>query len=564
MEFSLGVSMTPTAVRLVLVEGATADGASIDHFGVPAGDGVAQRVVAAILGTRESVEEGGHQLVSIGVAWTDHASAAELRRALRVHGGEAGIADSVVLVSELHAAGSLAQAIGRVGGYERTALLFLDGSTATLAVVRTADGAVVRVHTRGLAADDSALLGMVDRLDALDEAPQALYLIGAHSDSERLRAAIAERTSLPVHAPDDAELAMARGAALASANTSRWEAATVGLAPDDDETQAAPDLTERAGAGYMAPLGYSAVPDDPADSAAGLSAESGAESDAGSDDVPEGSGGAEPGDASEQPSFLLVGSALAALFVIGMATLVIALVVTIRPAVEQRPDPGPEALTNSQAPEAVLPPSAPETIQAPTPVVQEMPRTVFVTPAPARPPAAPEPAAAPMPEVVAPAPAPAAVPAGESVPVPAAPAPVPVPAAAPVPIPVPIVVPIAPPVLPQAPLPSIRWPVRPPSATPSVPSVTSPATSPENSPATSAETPSSTQAPVTSAAVPAAPVTTPQAPAASGSASSPESAPTSGSGSASSGSGSASASSSGRSRSSTSQSPLWPYWPPGR
>ena len=227
-----------------------------------------------------------------------------------------------------------------------------------------------------MAADDSALLGMVDRLDALDEAPQALYLIGAHSDSERLRAAIAERTSLPVHAPDDAELALARGAALASANTSRWEAATVGLVPTTTKPRRRP--TSPKGLGRVTwPAGLQRGARRPGGLGRGLSAESGAGSDAGSDDVPESSGGAEPGEASEQPSFLLVGGALAALFVIGMATLVIALVVTIRPAVEQRPDPGPEALTNSQAPEAVLPPSAPETIQAPTPVVQEMPRTVF-------------------------------------------------------------------------------------------------------------------------------------------------------------------------------------------
>ena len=37
-------------------------------------------------------------------------------------------------------------------------------------------------------------------------------------------------TTLPVHTPEDADLALARGAALAAANTPRYEAATVGLA----------------------------------------------------------------------------------------------------------------------------------------------------------------------------------------------------------------------------------------------------------------------------------------------------------------------------------------------
>ena len=61
MDIVLGVSMTPSAVRMVLVEGEDADGPSLDHdaFDIPdaaaaATSGAPQQVVDAILGTQES------------------------------------------------------------------------------------------------------------------------------------------------------------------------------------------------------------------------------------------------------------------------------------------------------------------------------------------------------------------------------------------------------------------------------------------------------------------------------------------------------------------------------
>ena len=150
MEFSLGVSMTPTAVRLVLVEGATADGASIDHFGVPAGDGVAQRVVAAILGTRESVEEGGHQ-PRFRRGRLDRPCIGGPNCAER-YGCTVARPVSPTAWCWSRSCMRLVCWPRQSAGWRLRAhrLLFLDGSTATLAVVRTADGAVVRVHTRRL------------------------------------------------------------------------------------------------------------------------------------------------------------------------------------------------------------------------------------------------------------------------------------------------------------------------------------------------------------------------------------------------------------------------------
>nr|MDT0525413.1 hypothetical protein [Streptomyces sp. DSM 41633] len=132
---------------MVLVEGEKADGVTVDHdvFDVTAGDDSAtatasDQVVAAILGTQESATAGGHHLKSIGVTWTDHSDAAALRDTLSAHG-----IDDVMLVSEGHAAAALAQAVGRAVGYSTTALLFIDRDTATLSVVKTDDGSVVKV-----------------------------------------------------------------------------------------------------------------------------------------------------------------------------------------------------------------------------------------------------------------------------------------------------------------------------------------------------------------------------------------------------------------------------------
>ena len=391
MDIVLGVSMTPTTVRMVLVEGEKADGVTVDHdvFDITANEGsatssAADQVIAAILGTQESAEAGGHHLKSIGVTWTDHGEAAELRDALDARG-----IDDVMLVSETHAAGALAQAVGRAVGYETTALLLIDRDTATLSVVQTDDGSVVKVLSRTLHGGDAmaVLTEMAAAVDAQDSPPQGMFVVGSGVDVSAVKAHLENLVSLPVNAPEEPELALARGAALASAHAPALEASTVGLAysQDPDGTTAGSIYPGLAGAAtQLAPVG-------------------GAE---GSVDDFELETDEEPADESRKP-FLLVGSALTSIFVVGVVALVISLAVSIRPTVDQRPSPGQSAIIPStQAPapappvqEAqpiVQPPPPPppaETIKAPVPVVQEAPqappappRTVYVEqPAPRRP-----------------------------------------------------------------------------------------------------------------------------------------------------------------------------------
>lgn len=418
MDIVLGVAMAPTTVRMVLVEGEKADGVTVDHdvFDVTAGEdsatvSAADQVVAAILGTQESATTGGHHLKSIGVTWTDHSDASALRDALTAHG-----IDDVMLVSESHAAAALAQAVGRAVGYDTTALLFIDRDAATLSVVKTDDGSVVKVLSSSLHSADAmaVLTDMAAAVDAADSAPDGMFVLGAGVDVASVKAHLENLVSLPVNAPDEPEMALARGAALASANAPAFEATTVGLAysQDPDGSTAGSAYALAGLATQMAPVG--ADPIDGVDLVA--------------DEMPLD---------EERKPFLLVGSALTSVFVVGVVALVISLAVSIRPTVDQRPAPAQGAVAPSApaklpapapAPEAqpaqpAAPPPAPppETIKAPIPVVQEAP-----APAPQAPPRtvyveAPAAAPAPVPEAPAPAPVPEAPPPAPVAPPPPAP-----------------------------------------------------------------------------------------------------------------------------------------------
>ncbi len=403
MEIVLGVSMTPTTVRMVLVEGEKADGLTVDHdvFDINAIDGSAtpsapEQVIAAVLGTQESATAGGHKLVSTGVTWSDRDEAATLREALARRG-----IDDVAMYSELHAAGALAQAVGRAVGYDKTALMFIERDTATLSVVETSDGSIVKVDSRSLHSADamSVLTEMVASMEEHGARPAGMFVVGSGVDVGSVKAHLEHLVSIPVSAPEDGELALARGAALAAANAPRFEASTVGLAYSQDPegtTAGKAYAVDPAAATQLAPVG--AVGADDA-----------------ADDVPA------PVEEGRKP-FLLVGSSLTAIFVVGVVALVISLAVSIRPTVDQRPSPGdsvilpstvapaPPAAPQAQPQPAPQQPPAPETIPAPVPVVQQAtqpqapaPRPVADVPAPQ----APAPAAVPPPAPAAPPPAPA-------------------------------------------------------------------------------------------------------------------------------------------------------------
>jgi len=441
----LGVSMAPTAVRMVLVEGENADGVTVDEDGFDvniAADAptinAADQVVSAILGTQQGAVESGYQVRSTGVTWSDPIDAAALRDALAARKVE-----NVMLVSSFLAAAALAQVVGSSIGYAQTGLLFVEPDTATLAVVDSSDGSITEVQRQPLTpgADSTAeLAALVSGAEALNVRPDGLFLVGSGVDITRLKPQLEAATALMVSAPEEPETALARGAALASAHAPLFSSSTEALAYAQDPGTGfinpyavAPgyfDVAVDNASGEQA-LAYSAVADDDVDA---YTAFAGEEADletgtyTGVSDI--------SSDGGRRPLFL-VASAVAALFVVGAAALLVALAVSMRPTAAVRPQPGQQAVAPRPAPAAPIAPapaSAPAPAPAPAAPAPEAPAPEPAPEAPAPAPAAPAPA--PVPAAPAPEPAPAAPP--PVAPAPVAPAPAPPPVVAPIPVPIPL------------------------------------------------------------------------------------------------------------------------------
>jgi len=360
LEIVLGASMAPATIRIVLIEGENADGVTVDedNFDLDVGDHQStlsgpDQLIAAILGTRQGAIEAGYQLTSIGVTWTDHRDAAALATALA-----ARKIDNVMLVSAFLAAAALAQTVGDAMDYEYIAMLFVEPSTATLALIDSADGSVTDVQRLPLRSTDriAELASMIAGLDAPETDLEGLFVVGCGVDIVPIKPAPEAVSRLPVSAPEELDMALARGAALASANAPLFASSTAALAyaqdpgtGEIDPYAVSPGHLEvpirRPGVEFgEADLAYSAAPDEEADAPTGVAeiAEIATEHDF---------------EASQRRRpLLLVGSALAVVFVSAALALEIALALGIRPAVALRPVPG-EALI-APVTQAPSPPAA--------------------------------------------------------------------------------------------------------------------------------------------------------------------------------------------------------------
>lgn len=465
MDIVLGVSMAPASVRMLLVEGENADGVTVEDstFGITTDDdagtlSAADQVISAILGTREGAAEAGHALTTTGVTWTNPVDAAALRDALATRKVE-----NVMLVSSFMAAAALAQMVGCTVGDARTALLFLEPDTATLAVIDSADGSITDVRKHVLSDDHSIteLAAMVTGLAELETRPQSVFIVGAGVDVATVKSQLEALTTLPVTAAEEPETALAWGAALASANAPLFASSTAALAYALDPGTGAIDP-------YAVSPGYLAVPDVPIGTALGAddlaySAVPDEEADAGTV-VHEPLSVEDLESEHQRGPLVLVGSILAVLFVVAALSLEVALALGIQPSVALLPRPLQNLIVQAPAPAP-----APVRVSPPAPGVNHM-IAPAVVPAPAHAaiPAVPPPAAGPAlalpPIPVAPPPIPAAPPAPAPVPV-VVPIPIPVRAPAPAPIPVraPILLPVPLPFSPPAA--QVPQPVQSPPAT---------------------------------------------------------------------------------------------------
>ena len=161
----------------------------------------------------------GHRLHSIGVTWSDDADteASLLLRSLTDSGF-----DNVVPVRLPEATEALAWGIAEVIGHETTAVCVIEPETVIALIVHTREGAVQTAVNHAIDTEEHLIRWLSAVFTRADWRPEALVVVGSGGDLEALMPRLEDVLSVPVFAPAEAELALARGAALASAHNSEF------------------------------------------------------------------------------------------------------------------------------------------------------------------------------------------------------------------------------------------------------------------------------------------------------------------------------------------------------
>ncbi len=211
MDVVLGLALTSTAVRWVLAEGATGEGAPIDRgqFQV---DGLDADFLLDLLLNQDVVAES--QLHAVGVTWTNEAavSAGAVLDAL----AERGLRN-VVAVSDNDAAAALASGVADITGHDAVAVCVIEPDSALVALVTTDAVTVDRIERPLDRADALELTSsVITLLDVDDRRPEAIFVVGS-DDVDVIVSSFEAISETPVFSATEADLALARGAALASA-----------------------------------------------------------------------------------------------------------------------------------------------------------------------------------------------------------------------------------------------------------------------------------------------------------------------------------------------------------
>jgi hypothetical protein len=222
----LGLSLTSTSVGWVLVEGRDADGTILDHddFDVPPANGVqavytSEQASAAVLDAQAAAAGYDQRLHVVGVTWSEEAAAeaALLLEALT----DAGF-DNVVPVRFQDACELLARAIAPVVGYDQAAVCVLDGESTIVVMVDYDDGEP-QTAIKQLAGGPRHLVQWLTTLfDRSSWQPSGIVIVGAEHELDAVAAPLEAAVPVPVITQPGAELALARGAALASAQSTEF------------------------------------------------------------------------------------------------------------------------------------------------------------------------------------------------------------------------------------------------------------------------------------------------------------------------------------------------------
>ena len=226
MDTVLGLSLTSTSVGWVLVDGRDADGTILDHeeFEVCDGAGVpavntSEQATAAVLDAQAAAAGYDRRLHVIGVTWSDEAAA---EAALLLESLTNAGFDNVVPIRLHQACDMLAQAIAPVVGYDKVAVCVLDGDSTIVAMVDTCDDEP-QTAIKHLPDGPGRLVSWLTNLfDRSSWQPGGIVVVGPDQDLETLTWRLEKAVPVPVITQTGAQLALARGAALASADSTEF------------------------------------------------------------------------------------------------------------------------------------------------------------------------------------------------------------------------------------------------------------------------------------------------------------------------------------------------------
>ncbi|KUI36014.1 hypothetical protein AU197_19545 [Mycobacterium sp. IS-1590] len=211
MDLVLGLSMTSSTVRWVLVEGTTGEGATVDRGSLDFDSDVDPDDLLNVV--LADVVDG--PIHAIGVTWTSEAEAVAsgVLDALTARGHGNAIA-----ISELEAGDVLAAGIAEIADYEDVAVCIVEPDAAVVAMV---NGEAVTVDRIARPLDGADVVELPSSVIAMLELnhwrPEAIFVVGSARDLELITSTLGDVTDSPVFSAAEADLALARGAALASA-----------------------------------------------------------------------------------------------------------------------------------------------------------------------------------------------------------------------------------------------------------------------------------------------------------------------------------------------------------
>lgn len=218
MDLVLGLSITSAAIRFVLVEGTTGEGATVDRgtlaYSGPFADSSVNALIDAVMGDGPFAVVPGNRPKAIGVTWSGAVAgeAAQLLEKLTAKG-----ADSVIPVSESQAAAALAAGIGDIAGHEDVAVCIVEPDAALLVLVDADNVHIDHIgRPAGASVDD---LARSVAATVAESGSDAMYVLGSADDLDDVVSALERDTESPVISAAEADLALARGAALASARS---------------------------------------------------------------------------------------------------------------------------------------------------------------------------------------------------------------------------------------------------------------------------------------------------------------------------------------------------------